>query len=71
MEDQSPKDIVPLSFSARIELLREKYKGDPEMLQEVERTAKVLADQRLAMTKANNARKKKRKRKKQSRRANR
>jgi len=69
MDDQSTRDHS--SFRDRLDSLVEKYKGEPEMLQEVKRVRQKLAEQHLAMNRRASNRKKKRKRRRESRRANR
>ncbi len=69
MDDQSTRDHP--SFRDRLDSLVEKYKGEPEMLQEVKRVRQKLAEQHLAMNRRASNRKKKRKRRRESRRANR
>ncbi len=69
MDDQSTRDHP--SFRDRLDSLVDKYKGQPEMLQEVERARQKLTEQHLAMNRRASIRKKKRKRRRASRRANR
>ncbi len=68
MDDQSTK---PPSFRERLDALVEKHRGEPEMLQEVERVRSRLAEDRLAHSRRIRARKKRNKRARLSRRANR
>ncbi len=71
-----PEDIEKIeektpSFRERLDSLMEKYKGEPEMLQEVQRVRSRLARDRLAMSRRASARRKRNKQAKLSRRANR
>lgn len=75
MDDPSSKPEVEAektpSFRERLDALMEKYKGEPEMLQDVIRVRSRLAEGQLAMNRRASARKKRNKQAKRSRRANR
>ncbi len=68
---EETEETKPPSFRERLDSLMEKYKGEPEMLQDIQRVRSRLARDRLAMNRRVDARKKRNKQAKLSRRANR